>query len=152
MSGIMNNPLDYTGKVALVTGAAAGMGLATARAFAEAGAAVVLADFKEEAVRAAARDLVSAGHRAIAIRCDVSDDAQVASMVDRTIAEFGRLDAAFNNAGVMAAISPTAESTLLPWGQLYHRPRSYHRRRNDPRVMESRLNGDPGRAASLKNA
>src|SRR3954449_13520193 len=116
----MNNPLDFSGQVALVTGAASGMGLATAQAFAEggrdgvgagfqegagragaagAGAAVVLADFKEEAVRAAAGELVAAGHTAIAVRCDVSDDAQVAAMVDRIVAEFGRLDAAFNNAG-----------------------------------------------------
>lgn len=73
----MNNPLDFTGKVALVTGAAAGMGLATARAFAEAGAAVVLADFKEEAVKAEAEKLVAAGHKALAMRCDVSDDVQV---------------------------------------------------------------------------
>jgi NAD(P)-dependent dehydrogenase (short-subunit alcohol dehydrogenase family) len=86
----MNNPFDFSGKVALVTGAAAGMGLATARAFAEAGAAVVLADFKEEAVQAAAQRLASAGHNALALRCDVSDDAQVAAMVDRTVAEFGR--------------------------------------------------------------
>src|SRR3954464_1440524 len=111
----MNNPLDFSGKVALVTGAAAGMGLATAKAFAEAGAAVVLADFKEDAVKAAAEELVSAGHKAIAVRCDVSDDAQVAAMVDRTVAEFGRLDAAFNNAGVMARIAPTAESTREDW-------------------------------------
>src|SRR5215469_9716357 len=107
----MGNPLDYSGKVALVTGAAAGMGLATARAFAEAGAAVVLADFKEEAVKAEAQNLVAAGHKATAVRCDVSDDAQVAAMVDRTVAEFGRLDAAFNNAGVMAQIADTADST-----------------------------------------
>ena len=71
------------------------MGLATANAFAEAGAAVVLADFKEDGVKAAAEKLVAAGHKAIAVRCDVSDDAQVAAMVDRTIVEFGRLDAAF---------------------------------------------------------
>lgn len=111
----MKNPLDYTGKVALVTGAAAGMGLATAQAFAAAGAAVVLADYKEEAVKAAAADLIAAGRRAIAVRCDVSDDAQVVSMVDRTIAEFGRLDAAFNNAGVLAQIAPTADSTREEW-------------------------------------
>ena len=107
----MNNPLDFSGKVALVTGAAAGMGLATARAFAEAGAAVVLADFKEDAVKAAAETLLAAGHKALAVRCDVSDDAQVAALVGRAVAEFGRLDAAFNNAGVMARIAPTADST-----------------------------------------
>src|SRR3954465_8963658 len=114
----MNNSLDFSGKVALVTGAAAGMGLATARAFAEAGAAVVLADFKEDAVKAAAEELVTAGHRAIAVRCDVSDDAQVAAMVDRTVAELGRLDAAFNNAGVMARIAPTADSTREEWDRV----------------------------------
>src|SRR5215213_10695007 len=93
---------DFHGQVALVTGASSGMGQATAKAFAEAGAAVVLADLKAEAVGAAAQNLVAAGHTAIAVTCDVSDDAEVAKMVDRTIAEFGRLDAAFNNAGVMA--------------------------------------------------
>ena len=110
--------LSFGNKVALVTGAAAGMGLATARAFAEAGAAVVLADFKGDAVKAQAQKLTAAGHRAIAVRCDVSDDAQVAAMVDRTVAEFGRLDAAFNNAGVMARIAPTADSTREEWDRV----------------------------------
>jgi NAD(P)-dependent dehydrogenase (short-subunit alcohol dehydrogenase family) len=114
----MKHPLDFSGKVALVTGAAAGMGLATARAFAEAGAAVVLADFKEDAVRAAAHELLAAGHNALAVRCDVSDDAQVAAMVDRAVAELGRLDAAFNNAGVMAKIAPTADSTREEWDRV----------------------------------
>jgi NAD(P)-dependent dehydrogenase (short-subunit alcohol dehydrogenase family) len=113
----MANMLDFSGKVALVTEAAVGMGLATARAFAEAGAAVVLADFKEDAVKTAA-ELVAAGHKAIAVRCDVADDDQVASMVDRTVAEFGRLDTAFNNAGVMARIAPTADSTREEWDRV----------------------------------
>jgi NAD(P)-dependent dehydrogenase (short-subunit alcohol dehydrogenase family) len=114
----MRNPLDFTGKVALVTGAAAGMGLATANAFAEAGASVVLADFKEEAVKSAAQKLTSAGHKAIAVACDVSDDIQVAAMVNRAVSEFGRLDAAFNNAGVMARVSPTADSTREEWDRV----------------------------------
>ena len=114
----MNDPLDFSGKVALVTGAAAGMGLATAQAFAEAGAAVVLADVREDLVKAEVQKLVAAGHKAIAVRCDVSDDAQVAAMVDRAVAEFGRLDAAFNNAGVMARIAPTADSTREDWDRV----------------------------------
>jgi NAD(P)-dependent dehydrogenase (short-subunit alcohol dehydrogenase family) len=114
----MKNPLDFTGKVALVTGAASGMGLATAQAFAEAGAAVVLADFREDVVQAETRKLVAAGHKAFAVRCDVSDDAQVAAMVERTVAEFGRLDAAFNNAGVMARIVHTADSTREEWDRV----------------------------------
>src|SRR3954466_3965880 len=114
----MNPTYDFKGQVALITGAGSGMGLATANAFAEAGAAVVLADLKEEAVKAAAQRLVTAGHKAIAVMCDVSDDAQVAAMVDRTVAEFGRLDAAFNNAGVMASIAATADSTREDWDRV----------------------------------
>jgi NAD(P)-dependent dehydrogenase (short-subunit alcohol dehydrogenase family) len=114
----MMNPFDFTGKVSLVTGAAAGMGLATAQAFAAAGAAVVLADVSEAAVSAEAEKLTKAGHRVLAIRCDVSDDADVAAMVDRTVAEFGRLDAAFNNAGVMARITPVADSSREEWDRV----------------------------------
>jgi NAD(P)-dependent dehydrogenase (short-subunit alcohol dehydrogenase family) len=110
--------LSFENKVALVTGAASGMGLATARAFGEAGAAVVMADFREDVVKAEAQKLIAAGHKAIAVRCDVSDDAQVEAMVDRTVAEFGRLDAAFNNAGVMARIAPTADSTREDWDRV----------------------------------
>lgn len=113
-----NNPFDFSGKVALVTGAASGMGLATARAFAEAGAAVVLADFRDDVATSEAEKLVTAGHKAMAVRCDVSEDAEVAAMVDRTVAEFGRLDAVFNNAGVMARIVPTADSTREEWDRV----------------------------------
>jgi NAD(P)-dependent dehydrogenase (short-subunit alcohol dehydrogenase family) len=114
--GIVN--YSFNGLVALVTGAGSGMGLATARAFAESGASVVLADFNEDAVKRAAAELVSAGHKAIAVRCDVSDDAQVEAMVERAVSAFGRLDAAFNNAGVMAKIAPTAESTRDEWDRV----------------------------------
>lgn len=102
--------ISFENKVALVTGAASGMGLAAAKAFAEAGAAVALSDVNEGAVRAATETLASSGHRAIAIQCDVSDMEQVAEMVERTVAEFGRLDAAFNNAGVQSPVAETADA------------------------------------------
>jgi NAD(P)-dependent dehydrogenase (short-subunit alcohol dehydrogenase family) len=102
--------ISFENKVALVTGAASGMGLAAAKAFAEAGAAVALADVNESAVRAAADSLTSSGHRAIAIQCDVADMEQVAAMVEKTVAEFGRLDAAFNNAGVQSPVAETADA------------------------------------------
>src|SRR5947209_17237768 len=85
--------LSFENKVALVTGAGSGMGLATAKAFAEAGASVVLADIQEEAVRAAAEHLIADGRKALALRCDVSDDGQVAFMIEQTVSSFGRLDA-----------------------------------------------------------
>jgi NAD(P)-dependent dehydrogenase (short-subunit alcohol dehydrogenase family) len=110
--------MSFENKVALVTWAAAGMGLAAAKAFAEAGAAVVLADFREDAVKAEAQKLAAAGHRAVAVCCDVSDDAQIAATVDRTVAEFGRLDAPFNNAGVVARSAPTADSTREEWDRV----------------------------------
>jgi NAD(P)-dependent dehydrogenase (short-subunit alcohol dehydrogenase family) len=102
--------ITFAGKVALVTGAASGLGLATAKAFAEAGASVVLADWNEQQVQSAAKDLASRGHKTLAIRCDVSDDAQVEAMVQQTVATFGQLDAAYNNAGIQNVLAETADS------------------------------------------
>ena len=96
----INPRYDFTGQVAFVTGAGSGMGLATARAFAEAGAAVTLADRDDDVLTRATRALQDAGDPAIGVACDVADEAQVAATVDRTVAEFGRLDMAFNNAGI----------------------------------------------------
>lgn len=93
----------------LVTGAASGMGETAARMFAEAGYAVMLADVNEAAVRAAAQTLIEAGHEAEYVRCDVTDEAQVAAMVERTVARFGRLDAAYNNAGVQSFVTDIAD-------------------------------------------
>src|SRR6266436_9576397 len=103
--------LSFENKVALVTGAGAGIGLATAKAFAEAGASVALADHHEESVRTAAEELVAAGHKALAIRCDVAKEREVAAMVEQTVSIFGRLDAAFNNAGVQSPAVETADSS-----------------------------------------
>jgi NAD(P)-dependent dehydrogenase (short-subunit alcohol dehydrogenase family) len=105
----MNPAYDFHDSVAVLTGAGSGMGLATAQAFAESGAAVVLADSNEETLRAATAQLTSAGHQALAVACDVSDEEQVAALVERALASFGRLDFAFNNAGIQAPPTDAAE-------------------------------------------
>lgn len=101
--------IRFDGQVALVTGAAKGMGLAAANAFAKSGAAVAMADMDAETVNKEAQTLVKAGGKALAITCDVADEAQVRDMVAATIKEFGRLDAAFNNAGIQSPVTDTAE-------------------------------------------
>ena len=105
----MNPTYDFSGQVALVTGAGSGMGLSTAWAFAKAGAAVVLADVNEDALRSATDELQAVGHRVQGITCDVADEDQVAAMVDRTVSMFGRLDMAFNNAGIQVPPSDAAD-------------------------------------------
>jgi NAD(P)-dependent dehydrogenase (short-subunit alcohol dehydrogenase family) len=105
----------FNGKVALVTGAAAGIGLATARAFANAGASVIVADRDETGAHKAADSLCAAGHSAVAVTCDVTDVAQVDAVIARAVSTYGRLDAAFNNAGVnseAAAFLDTGDAEL----------------------------------------
>ncbi len=105
----MNPVYDFTGQVAFVSGAGSGTGLATARAFAEAGAAVALTDLDEAAPGAAVKELTGAGHQALALTRDVSDEDQVAAAVDRTDETFGRLDMAYNNAGIQIPSSDAAD-------------------------------------------
>jgi NAD(P)-dependent dehydrogenase (short-subunit alcohol dehydrogenase family) len=105
----MNPTYDFSGQVAFVTGAGSGMGLATARAFAESGAAVSLTDVDEAALDAAERELTAAGHRVLALTCEVTDEDNVAAVVDRTVETFGRLDVAYNNAGIQIPPSDAAD-------------------------------------------
>jgi len=107
----MTPTYDLGDQVALVTGASSGIGLATANAFAQAGASVVLAGDHEESVNIAAEGLSAAGGQALALRCDVTDEREVTSMIDQTVARLGRLDMCFNNAGIQA---PTCDAADEP--------------------------------------
>ncbi|WP_199555280.1 SDR family NAD(P)-dependent oxidoreductase [Sandaracinobacteroides hominis] len=114
----MNPIYDYAGKVAFVTGAASGMGLATAKAFAAAGAAVALVDAKGDAVAKAASELEASGARVLAITCDVSDEAQVKAAVERTVADLGGLDMAFNNAGIQSGATELADVAMADYDRM----------------------------------
>ncbi len=103
--------LTFENQVALITGAGSGMGLTTAKAFAEEGAAVILADVNEASVQAAADQMVAAGHKAIAVRCNVALEAEVKARVESAVSAFGRLDAAFNNAGIQSPAIELADAT-----------------------------------------
>lgn len=98
--------------VALVTGAATGIGKATAEAFARAGCRVVLADRDAERGQQVAREMATLGVETLFVETDVADPAQVATLHERIMSTFGRLDAACNNAGIEGLMAPTAESTL----------------------------------------
>jgi NAD(P)-dependent dehydrogenase (short-subunit alcohol dehydrogenase family) len=90
----------HTGKVAFVTGAGGGIGRAAALAFAREGASVVVADVSEKENQETARMIEEQGQRALVLRCDVSRVEDVKAALDKTGATFGRLDFAFNNAGI----------------------------------------------------
>jgi NAD(P)-dependent dehydrogenase (short-subunit alcohol dehydrogenase family) len=99
----------FGAQVALVTGGGGGIGLATASAFAEAGASVVVADRDSALIETAVGGLHSAGHDALAITCDVTDRDQVKAMIEQTVRTYGRLDVAFNNAGINCDSAPMIE-------------------------------------------
>ena len=108
----------FTGKVAFVTGAAGGIGRAAALAFAREGASVMVADVSEQGNQETVRLIEAAGGRALAIRCDVTRAEDVKAALDQTIETFGRLDAAFNNAGIEQAKKATADITEEEWDRI----------------------------------
>ena len=99
------------GRVALVTGASSGIGKATARAFASEGYATVMADINEREGLALASEAEGEGASCRFVRCDVSDEASVRDLIAETVSTFGRLDAAFNNAGTLGELAPTGDSS-----------------------------------------
>jgi NAD(P)-dependent dehydrogenase (short-subunit alcohol dehydrogenase family) len=106
---------SYSGKVAFVTGAGTGIGRAAALAFAREGASVVVADVSEQDNRETARMIEESGGRALAVGCDVTRTEDVKAALDKTVDAFGRLDVAFNNAGVEQETKAAAEITEEEW-------------------------------------
>ena len=109
---------SYARKVAFVTGAGSGIGRTTALAFAREGAGVMVADASERGNRETAHMIEQLGGRALAVRCDVTRAGDVRSVLDRTIETFGRLDAAFNNAGVEQEQAAAGELAEEEWDRV----------------------------------
>lgn len=107
------------GKVAVVTGAASGMGRATAELFAREGAIVAVTDVADAAGKAVADEIVAAGGRANYWRLDVSDEPEVEAVVTDVVARFGRLDVLVNSAGVIGPDKPTHEVTEAEFDALF---------------------------------
>jgi len=105
-------------RVALVTGGASGIGRSSAQRLAQAGWAVVVSDTNHDLGTAFVGELTAAGHTAAFVPCNVADEAQVRALIDQTVALYGRLDAAFNNAGISGPQAPTADYPVDGWQQV----------------------------------
>jgi NAD(P)-dependent dehydrogenase (short-subunit alcohol dehydrogenase family) len=106
-------------KIAIITGAASGMGKATAEIYAKEGAKLILADFNEEGVKELSNTLNSKGHETLALTVDVSDKEDVENMIDTAVTEFGTLDILVNNAGIMDSFEPVGEITDEKWDRIF---------------------------------
>jgi NAD(P)-dependent dehydrogenase (short-subunit alcohol dehydrogenase family) len=109
--------IDFEGRTVLITGAATGIGRATALAFAAARASVVIGDVDPRA-EGTASEITAAGGKAVFQKTDVSDSTQVQALVARAVSEFGALDVAFNNAGLLPPTASLAEQTEDDWDRI----------------------------------
>jgi NAD(P)-dependent dehydrogenase (short-subunit alcohol dehydrogenase family) len=108
----------FAGKVAFVTGAGSGIGRATATAFAAEGADVALADIDAVGNEETAQIVAEHGGRVLAVKCDVTSSSDVKTAVERTVQELGRLDVAFNNAGIEQPPTTLVDTTEDDWSRL----------------------------------
>lgn len=114
----INDLVDLSGKVAVVTGAGSGLGKAIVEAMAEAGADTVCADINGVTVSETAKLIEKFGHKVLALQVDVSKEEDVKRMIDETVKHFGRLDIIFNNAGISGSIKLTHETSLEEWNKV----------------------------------
>lgn len=105
----------FEGKVAIVTGGSFGIGRATAVAFARQGANVVVADLIEDKENETIKSIESTGGNTLFVKCDVSKSSEVSNLIEKTIARFGKIDFAFNNAGIEGLSAITHECTEANW-------------------------------------
>lgn len=112
----MNIKYDYSDRVTIVTGTASGIGLATAKAFAESGASVVMADYNVDLLQQEADTLKDQGYSILVVKCYVSFYSDVKNLMKQTVDTFGKVDFAFNNVGVMAKVAFTADRVRLKSG------------------------------------
>lgn len=117
MPSTLQELFGLEGKVALVTGGGSGIGRGAANRLALAGAAVAIADLDAARVESAAAEMKSDGHQVLAATVDVTEEASVRTMVERTVAQFGRLDVLVNNAGIYP-VSPIAEMAVAEWDRV----------------------------------
>ena len=110
--------ISFTGKTAFVTGAASGMGLAAAEAFAEAGANIALADINLEELQKVVKTIEAKGVKALAVKCDVTREKEVEEAVAKTVETFGSLDLAFNNAGIQIPYKETQDVTTEEYNRV----------------------------------
>jgi NAD(P)-dependent dehydrogenase (short-subunit alcohol dehydrogenase family) len=106
-------------KVAVITGAASGMGRATAIRFAGEGAAVVIADLNQQGGEAAVRDCREQGGHALFQKTSVESEAEIQAAIERAVNEFGRLDIIYNNAGIAGALGPLEQVSAENWDRTF---------------------------------
>ncbi|MFC5864418.1 SDR family NAD(P)-dependent oxidoreductase [Acidicapsa dinghuensis] len=107
----MNPKYDFSGQVAIVTGAASGLGRAAAKAFAESGTAVMLVDRDQEKLNSLVDEITGAGGKALMLAGDVSGEQLAKTAVEQAVTEYGSLDMAYNNAGILGPMCPLVEET-----------------------------------------
>ncbi|MDX2251974.1 MAG: SDR family oxidoreductase [Nitrospira sp.] len=114
----MEKSFNFEGKVAFVTGGGSGIGRVTSLAFARAGAAVAVVGNTSEDIAETVRLIEEAGGQALAVLCDVTHAAEIETAVEKTISAFGRLDFAFNNAGIEQPVKPILDVTDEEWSRV----------------------------------